>query len=66
MGVETEDLPRIASQALEDAVTVQQSVVEDADNGLFLGNEAVVNEDHARHGRFLANGTTGRPESRRR
>ena len=43
MVLEPEDAPGIGPYALEDAITVQKSVVEDGDRGLLSRNELPVN-----------------------
>jgi hypothetical protein len=43
--IELEDLAVVASQSLENAVSVEQPVVKDADGGLFGRNKVAVDID---------------------
>ena len=50
MFVQAKDLAAVAAHPLEDAVTEQEPVIEDADAGLFLVDELAVDVDLQRHG----------------
>ena len=62
MGLHAEDLAAVAADALEHAVAIEQTVIVDADLGVFLSVKLAVNVDLEGH-LFIPRGYVGEVQS---